>query len=1062
MNASPNLFRIQQFFDPHNFFKFDIGIFLTIKFNQMDKKSITTAIFLILITNVIFGQSGWQEKAPFGGDKRAGSFSFSIGLKGYVGGGQTLQGVQADFWEYDFLNDVWIRKADFPGGPIWYSQCFTIGDKAYLTGGSNPLTGIHNSQLWQYNPESDTWILKSDFPAGGRLSGVAFAIGNCGYIGTGYDSQLIYHNDLWEYNSITDEWLEKASFGEPRGGGVGFSINGKGYIGLGSINNFETNDFWEYNPLINMWTEVNSFPGVGRNTAVGLVADSKGYIITGSNDEAMMPVDFWEFDPITKGWVQRVDFPGPARGSAVGFSIEDSFFITTGSAIISSELYKDCWEYSPSSRIIVSNKIYNPTLSEPKILIDQYTYEPLIPLKICADGSASTYIQFINKTVIPDSDIRLTIGSDPEELNKELYGYISDYRVEDGTINVTLHHPQYLPSQYKPFRSDYIDIVSINDPENPLFKIPLNIYRAPLLTVHGLWGGSSTFQNLKDDFVYQQFYPDNLIHITDYWPTNSESFETNKSVVSTAITSCLSRVRDGCFSAGKVDIVAHSMGGILSRIYLQSEYYNKRSDIHKLITLNTPHSGSHGANLLMNKNEPEALVANLAVSLFLKKNDDYTAGKIDDGAVQDLAVNSQALYALNNTNLNNNIVPTHTITSEADFAIGDSWVKVMFIAMEPYISVGINSFLYNLFNHDQNDLVVSILSQSGGLSYLHTTHFYNQMHLGAARNIHYKSEIINAININPNNQTYFCSSGFQPFTLSSDYKSISSINEDCELVDESVQITSPLVGQSFTTGEVVAINFTSEVEINRVIFFGFSEFSLYTIDTVMNSGVLYYTIPMDAIERASVIMMGFDNHGCIRGFDTLTININSTSVLESLSFANQDIRLQVTEIANIPLFVNYNSGYSYTPNNITGIQFSIADTTIASLLYNNKIKGVKEGITRLIAQFQDITDTISIYVLKKDSLMEPPNSYIPIEYKRNVDQLIIYPNPTKGEFKIMSKTGIRDKLEVNIYNQTGKIVKKLKLDSLNDEIDLTQLPRGVYFLQVLNELNVYRGKVIKL
>jgi len=1028
----------------------------------MDKKLVFATILLILIANVIFGQSGWQEKAPFGGDKRAGSFSFSIGLKGYVGGGQTHEGVQADFWEYNFLNDTWIKKSDFPGGPIWYSQCFTIGNKAYLTGGCNPLTGIHNSQLWQYNPESDTWIIKSDFPAGGRMMGVAFAIGDYGYIGTGYDSQTIYHNDLWEYNSITDEWTEKASFGEPRVCGVGFSINGKGYIGLGSINNNETNDFWEYNPLINMWTEINSFPGVGRNTAVGLVADSKGYIITGGNDESMMPVDFWEFDPLTRGWIQRMDFPGPARGSAAGFSIEDSFFITTGSALVKPEIYNDCWEYSPSSRIIVSNKIYNPTLTEPKILIDQYTYEPLIPLKICADGSTATYIQFANKTVIPDINIRLTISSDPDELNKDLYGYISDSKVEDGVIKVTLHHPQYLPSQYKPYRSDYINIVNINDPTNPIFQIPLYIYRAPMVTVHGLWGGLLTFQNLKDEFVNQQYYPNSLIHNTDYWNTNSESFETNKTVVSSAITSCLSRVRDGNFSAGKVDIVAHSMGGILSRIYLQSDYYNKRSDIHKLITLNTPHSGSQGANLLINKNKPEALVSNLAVSLYLKMNDDFTAGKIDDGAVQDLAVNSQALYALNNTNLNNNIVPTHTITSESSFALSDSWVKVMFISIMPYISLGVNSFLNALFNHDQNDLVVALPSQSGGLSSLHTTNFYNQMHLGSAQNSQFKTEIVNAISINPNNQDYFCSNGFQPVSLSSDYKYLNHLDDNCELVDESIHITSPSVGQSFTTGDVTAIHFTSDAVISRIILLGFSTNSLYTIDTVMNSGILYYTIPIDAIERTAIIIMGFDNLGCLSGFDTLTLNVSSTSVLESLSFANQDIRLQVSELASIPLFVNYNSGYSYTLNNITGIHFSIADTTIASIMSNNKIRGAKEGLTILIAQFQNLTDTISIHVLKKDTIMEPPNSYMPIHYNSNNDLLIIYPNPTTGEFKIMSKSGIRDKLVVNIYNQTGKIVKKFKLDSLNDKMDLTQLPKGLYILQVLNELNVYRGKVIKL
>ncbi len=43
-------------------------------------------------------------------------------------------------------------------------------------------------------------------------------------------------------------------------------------------------------------------------------------------------------------------------------------------------------------------------------------------------------------------------------------------------------------------------------------------------------------------------------------------------------------------NSSKVDIVAHSMGGVVSRYYAQSDEYN--NDIDQLIFLGTPHQGS--------------------------------------------------------------------------------------------------------------------------------------------------------------------------------------------------------------------------------------------------------------------------------------------------------------------------------------------------------------------------------------------------------------------------------------------------------------------------------------
>ncbi len=55
---------------------------------------------------------------------------------------------------------------------------------------------------------------------------------------------------------------------------------------------------------------------------------------------------------------------------------------------------------------------------------------------------------------------------------------------------------------------------------------------------------------------------------------------------------------------GRVDLVAHSMGGLVARCYLQLLGGARRVD--RLVTLGTPHQGTHAANFI-----PSALVRQL-------------------------------------------------------------------------------------------------------------------------------------------------------------------------------------------------------------------------------------------------------------------------------------------------------------------------------------------------------------------------------------------------------------------------------------------------------------------
>jgi N-acetylneuraminic acid mutarotase len=197
---------------------------------------------------------------------------------------------------------------------------------------------------------ADTWTKKSDFGGTARVEAVGFSIEGKGYIGTGSPS---LRKDFWEYDPETDTWTQKADFGGAgRQYAVGFAVGKKGYVGTGNANSSYLKDFWEYDPASNIWMRKADFGGVARYGAVGFSVGNKGYIGTGWVSTIPRCLkDFWEYDPVTNTWTRKADFGGEAREEAVGFSIGNKGYIGTGSDGATYAFYKDFWEYNPVTNI---------------------------------------------------------------------------------------------------------------------------------------------------------------------------------------------------------------------------------------------------------------------------------------------------------------------------------------------------------------------------------------------------------------------------------------------------------------------------------------------------------------------------------------------------------------------------------------------------------------------------------------------------------------------------------------------------------------------------------------
>jgi pimeloyl-ACP methyl ester carboxylesterase len=263
----------------------------------------------------------------------------------------------------------------------------------------------------------------------------------------------------------------------------------------------------------------------------------------------------------------------------------------------------------------------------------------------------------------------------------------------------------------------------------------IRIFRPPVLLLHGIWSDGDTWRQINPDpqdsenvhfeAELTSMIGGLVVGAGDYWTTNASRFVTNSSVVGAEIGDLRRRFQyEKKAAVSRVDVVAHSMGGILSRIWATDRRYLGRrnffqGDIHKLITLDSPHLGSYGATLAF------ALVGDPVIrNMFL------AAGiPIDGGAIEDLRLASPAIAAIGPPQA---VYAAHALfgqvidlpPSAVDFIVSfcGPAVDLVLVASNPAIQ-RLHTLLCHLLQGAQllqgvpldGDILVGRASQQGGL-----------------------------------------------------------------------------------------------------------------------------------------------------------------------------------------------------------------------------------------------------------------------------------------------------------------------------------------------------------
>lgn len=625
----------------------------------------------------------------------------------------------------------------------------------------------------------------------------------------------------------------------------------------------------------------------------------------------------------------------------------------------------------PTVKFVLANNILKnqPALPETyKFYDDQTPYSSNDPVKICADGSTSTYFRL---NVSDSEGIGLQITDNTEKIvtNEKMsvdfakYGSIGKPVIIDkNNIEIPYTHPVYMDLSDKLYRDLKLRITFNGVPVAGI-NIPLHIFRAPALLVHGIW--SDGLNDIYNELINSKIHTADLLLLNDYAESSSESFSENSVVVPEGIMSLLIKARNKKYSAGKIDVIGHGMGGTLSRYYLQDLGDLKyRNDINKLISVNSPHNGTQAANMILSSNA--SATQNLLNIL------GYETGA---GALTDLRANSIANSSLNSTVISHHSVPLFTINCVHSYSILNSqssdWDRLIF-----YYTYWNNPNLFNnlgitdpeslakyIYFDERGDLFVPSSSQKGGIPLTNELP-YISTHTGSVNDNGIVSLLKSKLQENPDDPAKFWKNGFgtsvqlpvRTFIMEPDDNNL------FPAVSDTVNILAPDNNSTYFSGDSIMVICKATDGINSIFMVaGANQQILKFQQTNDDSLSTFLHIPADFTGRVVIYCAGRNNNSFLDD-QTIYVNILPIATLDSIELKPENLIVGTGSTKSFNVYGYYNDGIKRKITGLSGISNTISDKTIADITGTFKILGKQTGNTRLKSEFQGKKDSIDILV----------------------------------------------------------------------------------------------------
>jgi len=493
-----------------------------------------------------------------------------------------------------------------------------------------------------------------------------------------------------------------------------------------------------------------------------------------------------------------------------------------------------------------------------------------------ADGVSKVIIQISGLgDGVTVGDIEITIPDTDGHLE-------NDKKIEDGVFTQTWTAPEdfvregHSEDLTQGKREIHFTItVNGEELEHPKFFL----VKPPVVLLHGLWSNASAWDNLKSRLQADHGYQ----YVVAYQYPNSVSFDQLKSVIYNAIYLALGLAKIDNYVAKKADVVAHSMGGVITKLY------GHESNIKSITTVGTPHFGSPLADILWSLVDDDQN----PFERFMARCFERSGHPATNGAIEDLRTTLHV-------EANRISVPNYVISGISPLT---NQTNILFVNLIAHVfkfsgllswSATLLDLNQLIFKGERNDWVVSEPSQEGGCV---GDDDYVWWHCAETTDEEILQKIVNFLH-----RTSFSAFMTQTTSIKSQEKPrLQYALPAFEMGVSSgwVEITHPIEGQVFQPGDTVDVEVNTSDEDAMVII------TTSTGESALIDHAPYnfqFVIPNEVIGPLNIVVGARDDKGFI-GLDEVTISVASSSNLIDIKVYPEINPLYLSVGATVPLTV---------------------------------------------------------------------------------------------------------------------------------------------------------------
>jgi pimeloyl-ACP methyl ester carboxylesterase len=511
--------------------------------------------------------------------------------------------------------------------------------------------------------------------------------------------------------------------------------------------------------------------------------------------------------------------------------------------------------------------------------------------------------------------------------------------------------------------------------------VPIALVRPAVLFVHGLWGeGGKDGTTWKGQELLSDVRFKDRVLVVDYKATNAHSFATNSVLYKAWIDTALEMLRQDRLAAVQVDVVAHSMGGVLARSYAststsadgrsgyrRSANYNE-GDFNRIITVNSPHSGSPFANVLVALGSSwVGPVAKPALAGLL--------GPIDLGAVADLREEGCPIDTIPLT-----AVPGHAMTGTGGSDLLDAVEVVGTLAdlashlPQPPLTAAIlkaAAFFADVaglaelvvFGNRRHDAIVPLDSEEGGLPASARSPFsgISSLHWEATTAPAYSDRLLALLNSNPDAGPY------APFPASGGKKVAACAPLDAawfaaDLAAAPEGLTLSIIGPSTVTGGTsVQVTATPKAGFNvgRVLITGPA--------VAMTDGTAPFsvavTLPTEHVGVFALTASGIAADGSVVVSNQLILSVTPPATLQQIELNPTSVVIaQLKSNFTVTAVGTYSDGIPRRLSGNGAVAFSSSNTNVVTVDSTGRLTTIGAGYATLTASNGGVMSSMSVTV----------------------------------------------------------------------------------------------------